>query len=73
MIKYYCDRCGKECQTLRSVKIPFKREKEYFQTKTINACLACEKEANDLYDKISDIRFVMFRDFMKEGVTDEQI
>lgn len=67
MIKLYCDRCGKECATLSKIKIPNERYSVSFQTKTIQVCSACEKEADKIYDKLTDIRFILFKDFLKGG------
>ena len=67
MTKYYCDRCGKESKLLHDIKIPNTKNSIGFETKTIAVCISCEEEANRLYDKLTDIRFVLFNDFMKGG------
>lgn len=66
MIKYYCDRCGKECLSLTEIKVPYKKGAfDSFETRPIQACIECKKEFNEIIDKLLDIRFVLFRDFMK--------
>ena len=68
MIKFYCDRCNRECQELERINIPNIKNSPHFSTKTIQVCSACKEEAENLYDKLTDIKFVLFRDFMKGGV-----
>ena len=65
MIKYYCDRCEKECATLNAIKIPAEKTAFGFNTKPAHVCGDCEKEYNDINRKLTDIRFVLFADFMK--------
>jgi DNA-directed RNA polymerase subunit RPC12/RpoP len=67
MTKYFCDRCGKECSKLSDVKIPHEKNSFSFSTKTFQMCSDCEEKANNINDKLTDIRFLLFRDFMKGG------
>lgn len=68
MVKYYCDRCGKEAEKLEPVQIPTEKTKhEVFIRKTIHVCPKCKKEYDDILNKLVDIRFVMFSTFMKGG------
>ncbi len=67
MIKCFCDRCGKECKELRGAKIPGEKTSFNFTAKTVQLCSSCKKDADNLYDKLTDIRFTLFRDFMKGG------
>ena len=67
MTKYYCDRCGKESQILFDVKIPNIKNSISFENKTVGLCSSCREEADRLYDKITDIRFILFKDFIKGG------
>ena len=66
MIKLYCDRCGKETNRLSDVKIPGTKGSLSFATKTVALCVSCEKEADNLHDKATDVHFLLFRDFMKK-------
>lgn len=68
MIKHFCDRCGKECNKLADIKIP-KEKGEYggFSTNHLQVCSDCEKEHIVLLEKLCDIRFILYRDFMKGG------
>jgi hypothetical protein len=45
MVKYYCDRCGKESKGLTPVKIPIEKLKYSVGTKLLDLCSECEKEA----------------------------
>lgn len=66
MVKYYCDRCGKEVAVLDEVRIPdVKHSSNSFSTKTIQVCKDCKKKADNIYEKLIDIRFTLFRDYME--------
>lgn len=67
MTKYFCDRCGKECKTLIDIKIPKSKTRFGFDTKSVQVCGECEKAYNNIVDKLVDIRFILFGDFMKGG------
>lgn len=67
MIKLYCDRCEKECERLEEIKVPTEKTLGGFSTKCINVCDECKKEYDNIIDKLTDIRFVLFSDFMKGG------
>lgn len=70
MIKYYCDRCGKECKNnidMFDVKIPHERHSASFSAKTVQLCRDCKKVADNLHEKLTDIHFLLFKDFMEEG------
>lgn len=65
MTKYYCDRCGKECEALRIIGIP--DEKTNFHsvtTKNCYVCRDCENEFDSITDKLIDIKFILFDGFM---------
>lgn len=67
MTKYFCDNCGKECIELFTIKVPYKKASYgSFSTKELQVCTECEKEHILLLDKLNDIRFILYRDFMKE-------
>lgn len=67
MIKFYCDRCGKESEKLYEIKIPTqKREHNSFSTKPYQVCADCESEYDNIIDKLTDIRFVLFNGFMRK-------
>lgn len=69
MTKYFCDRCGKECSNLAEIKVPHQKARfGNFSTIGLQVCADCEKEHINLLDKLVDIRFIMYRDFMKGGV-----
>lgn len=67
MTKYFCDRCGKECAKLEEIKVPSEKTRFGFNVTLAQVCCECEKEYNDIIDKLTDIRFVLFRNFMKGG------
>lgn len=68
MTKFYCDRCGKECNKLQTIKVPTgKTGLDSFETKPVEVCCDCKKEYDAIINKLTDIRFVLFGDFMKEG------
>lgn len=71
MTKHFCDRCGKECMKLSEVQIPLKKTVcGSFSTTRVEVCDGCKKEADGINEKLIDIRFIMFRDFMKGGASD---
>lgn len=67
MIKFYCDRCGKEVNKLYDIGIPESKGSFSFKNKTIQGCLSCKGEADNINDKLVDIRFLLFKDFMPGG------
>ena len=68
MTKHFCDRCGKECKTLSEIKVPKNKTLVgSIETYPVAVCYDCEKDYNNIIDKLIDIRFVLFRDFMKGG------
>ena len=67
MTKHFCDRCGKECQSLAEIKIPAEKVIGGFSTKPVQVCTDCKKEYDDRIRKCIDIRFVIFDGFMKGG------
>lgn len=67
MVKYYCDRCGKEVSSLITIRIPSKKtSKTSYSGKDIQVCKNCQKEAENICEKLLDIRFLLFGDFMIE-------
>lgn len=67
MIKFYCDRCGKESKKLHEIKIPTqKRKYNNFDTKIYQVCADCENEYDNIIGKLVDIRFVLFDGFMRK-------
>lgn len=68
MTKYFCDRCGKECVKLSEIKVPHEKASfGNFSTRGIQVCSECEKEHIVLLEKLRDIRFIIYSDFMKGG------
>lgn len=67
MIKLYCDRCGKESDKLYEIKIPTQKSEHHsFDTKPCHVCLDCRHEYDDIIDKLTDIRFVLFHGFIRK-------
>lgn len=64
MTKHYCDICGKECAKLEEIKVPTEKTFRGFNTKPAQVCRDCAKEYDNIIDKLTDIRFILFRDFM---------
>ena len=73
MTKHYCDRCGKECKKLVEIKVPDKKTRYGWQTKPAQVCDDCEKEYKDINDKLTEIRFILFRDFMNRSSAAESL
>lgn len=68
MTKYFCDRCGKECVKLETIKVPYEKASfGSFSTKELQVCSECEREYIILLDKLRDIRFILYSDFTKGG------
>ena len=67
MTKCFCDRCGKECETLDDIQIPTKKTEYGFEKSVAEVCCDCKKEYDDIIDELIDIRFILFRKFMKGG------
>jgi DNA-directed RNA polymerase subunit RPC12/RpoP len=67
MVKFYCDRCGKETEKLHEIRIPIKKSVCHtFDTKLYQVCVDCESEYDDIIDKLTAIRFVLFSGFMRK-------
>lgn len=67
MVKFYCDRCKKETKKLVEIKIPTqKREHHSFSTEPYQVCVDCESEYDNIIDKLTDIRFILFNGFMRK-------
>ena len=72
MTKYYCDRCGIECneKDLKEVRIP-KENTGYgsFATKSIEVCSTCKTEYDRIIDMFVDLRITAFSKFFptKDG------
>lgn len=66
MTKHYCDRCGKECEQLHSEDI-IVRVNGTLGRKLVELCPECCEEHKRRMIKLTDIKVVMFRDFMNEG------
>lgn len=64
MIKYICDKCGRECKSLTFENIPIKKTKYNFETKKIQLCEDCTKEYDSINDKLADIRLILIKDFI---------
>ena len=66
MTKLYCDRCGKACGKLHTIKVPeSKTSRDSFNVKPVEVCSDCEKEYDAIIEKLTEIRFVLFGDFME--------
>ena len=73
MTKYFCDRCGKECQKLTEIRIPFKKIScDSFETRPIKVCYECKKEFDNIIDKLIDIRLDLFNEFMGANLSDDE-
>lgn len=72
MTKYYCDRCGIECneKDLKEIRIP-KENTGYgtLATKPIEVCSTCKTEYDKITDMFVDMRIAIFSKFfpMKGG------
>ena len=67
MIKYFCDRCGKEAKKLVSVRIPTNKLRDgSCGTKPIDLCEECENEANHIFDTLMEFRLYMFSRYLKK-------
>ena len=68
MTKFFCDRCGKESKKLSSVTIPVgKIESGSGRSVAYELCKECEREANEKFETLLDIRIAMFANFMGKG------
>ena len=66
VVKYYCDRCGKETKNLEQISVPSEKKRNSFLPKLFQVCPECEKEYDDIINKLTDIRFVLFDGFMRK-------
>ena len=64
MIKYFCDRCGKEAKKTIQVSVPKEKLNEGFNTMSLQVCDDCKKEFDKIINKLTDIRFILFSDFI---------
>lgn len=70
MIKYYCDRCGREAKALNSVKIPVQKQigfEHSCYSKPLELCEVCKNEADEIFDTIVDIKLSMFSKYLNKG------
>lgn len=70
MIKYYCDRCKNEAETLTSVKIPVQKQIGFEHscfTRQLDVCEKCKNEADEIFDTLIDIKLSMFAKYLKKG------
>ena len=69
MTKFFCDRCGKESKKLSSIAIPVgKIESGCSRSVAYELCKECERDANEKFEILLDIRLAMFANFMgKDG------
>lgn len=64
MIRKYCDRCGIECDTLYTIKIPAdKREYACFESIKVDVCEKCRVHNDKLLKMVSDFRFLLYENF----------
>ena len=66
MVKYYCDRCGAECEETYLTEVAIPKEKKgfgSFSTDRITVCSSCNREYEKVIDALTDIRFLMFERF----------
>ena len=67
MIKRFCDRCNKEVEYTRKILIPCEKTScMSFSTTPMSVCCDCENKFYNIIDKLIDIKFILFNDFMKE-------
>lgn len=67
MVKFYCDRCGKEVENLIEIKIPAtKKNYGSYDTKSCQVCAGCKRAYDDISVKATDIRFILFDGFMRK-------
>ena len=67
MIKYYCDRCGKEVRELITVKIPVNKLKDgSFGSKRLDVCEECKNEAENIFATLADIKIFMCSKYLKK-------
>lgn len=72
MIKHFCDRCGKECDEPRIIRVPYTKELRYCGDKEREVCIECENKFWQVSKKLEEIRLVFFRDFMNTGESLEE-
>lgn len=71
MTKYYCDRCGKECDKLEEVTVPIKKGFcVSTETKQMSVCFDCWRDHKKILEALIDIRLTMFNNFFK-GVSED--
>ena len=69
MVKYFCDRCGKEAKNLVQIQVPKEKHDKYggFNVEPIHVvCSNCKREFDNIISKLTDIRFILFNDFIKK-------
>lgn len=66
MTKHYCDRCGLECKSLSSIRVPtVNNGNGSYSTKTIEVCPICEKEHRQFEDMLIDFKIAAYSKFFK--------
>lgn len=67
MTRKFCDRCGIECKTLTQIKIPKEKHKHGYSAKNIEVCPKCNALHESFLEKLTDIHFVLYADFLSNG------
>ena len=71
MTKHYCDRCGKEANSLTKNKIPNEvSSRDTYQAKEVELCNECNSELkkfeNSLLPAIINLKIAMYKNFMNK-------
>ena len=67
MIRKYCDRCGIECETLTTIKIPKEKNKHGYITEEIEVCQKCNDLHENLLETLTDITFTLYGNIFMKG------
>lgn len=74
MTRKFCDRCGKECESLIEIHIPLENHGNgRFSVEEKEVCGECNEIHNKLVETLTDIRFMMYKNlFELKGTNNER-
>ena len=69
MTRHFCDRCGLECKSLITIKLPFKNNGHgSYSTEEMQVCKTCNELHAAILESLTDIKITMYRNLFYGGV-----
>ena len=66
MTRHFCDRCGVECKSLITIKVPTENHGSgSFSTEEMQVCKTCNELHESILDTLTEIRITMYRNLFE--------